>query len=57
MGVARCSFITHKLRFFTYFRLISAASKTFFNGLLIPRCLCRGTITEQMIRPTKHAQR
>ena len=30
----KCSFITHKLRFFACFCLVSAASKTFFNGLL-----------------------
>jgi hypothetical protein len=31
---SKCSFITHKLRFFACFCLVSAASKTFFNGLL-----------------------
>jgi orotate phosphoribosyltransferase len=32
---SKCSFITHKLRFFACFCLVSAASKTFFNGLLV----------------------
>jgi len=31
---SKCSFIMHKLRFFACFCLASAASKTFFNGLL-----------------------
>jgi len=31
---SKCSFITHKLRFFACFCLVSAASQTFFNGLL-----------------------
>ena len=31
---SKCSFITHKLRFFANFCLALAASKTFFNGLL-----------------------
>jgi hypothetical protein len=31
---SKCSFITHKLRFFAFFRLALAASKTFFNNLL-----------------------
>jgi hypothetical protein len=33
---SKCSFIKHKLRFFACFCLASAASKTFFNGLLKP---------------------
>jgi len=31
---SKCSFIKHKLRFFAYFCLASAASNTFFNSLL-----------------------